>query len=35
MMIDAVISDADEIKLMCSLHEVMITFEVMINYVIA
>ena len=33
MMVDVVIHGADEVKLLCSLHEVMITSEVMVNYV--
>ena len=32
-MFDAVIPGANEVKLLCFLHEVMVTFEVMINYV--
>ena len=32
-MIDAVVRDIDEIKLMCSLYEVMISDKVMISYV--
>ena len=33
-MIKVVIRDVDEIKLLCSLHKVMITFEVIISYVV-
>ena len=32
-MMNVIISDVDEIKLMCSLHEMMISDEVMISYV--
>ena len=32
MVVDAAIPDAGEVKLVCSLLEVMITFEVVINY---
>ena len=33
MMIDVVVRGVDEIKLLCSLHEVVITSEVVISYV--
>ena len=33
MVVDVVIHGADEVKLLCSLHEVVVTFEVVVNYV--
>ena len=33
MIIDVVVRDVDEIKLLCSLHEMMISDEMMISYV--
>ena len=33
MVVDAVIPGADEVKLLCSLHEVVISDEVMVSYV--
>ena len=34
MMIDVVVRNVDEIKLLCLLRKVMITFEIIISYVI-
>ena len=33
MIIDVVVRDVDEVKLLCSLHEVMISDEVVVSYV--
>ena len=33
MIIDVVVRGVDEVKLLCSLHEVVISDEMMINYV--
>ena len=35
MMIDVVVRGVDEIKLLCSLHEVVVTSEVVVSYVTA
>ena len=34
MVVDVAIHGADEVKLLCSLHEVVVTSEVVVNYVI-
>ena len=34
MIIDVVVHGVDEVKLLCSLHEVVISDEVVVNYVI-